>query len=133
MNPNEIKEALAKLKSPERMSVLLNLMLEEKMDFIELSRAYIDCLKIREQKNKKTFWGLAMPLATYWQYDKTKDQGKSKKDRTKLFTKVKAAYHLLRCEAFKDAEFEKDLEDFLGNYEYSEDEAGHPKFTPPKN
>ena len=105
---------------PDGRRYLLNeLMFGEYINFFDITAAYLATLQSKEKENKLTINGLAFPLCTYWRDDKSKK-------KFNLFSKSKAAYHLLKSKVFHTAPVEKDLSDWLKGHPYKEDENGYP-------
>ncbi len=109
--------ALKKLRSlgkNERNYVLLELLVNNEIDFTEVSSLYVESLKVKNKGQQVIISGLAFPAISY--FDGTKPD---------IFMKAKAAYNLLKSKVFHTAQCEKELKAFVKKHKYSEDENGY--------
>jgi hypothetical protein len=117
-----MEDLLTKLKGLKRSAlkyVILCLMIEGKLDYIELSEIYVDYLRQEQQKKHRMIFGMSIPLGHYWHAHK----GKKKHD---IFMKCRTAYSLLKSGMYHTAPIEKEFEEWLEKHPYEEDEYGNP-------
>lgn len=117
-------EEINKLEASEVFALIFLLLKTKKIDFIDLSNAYVEVLKDSNRNKSLVISGLAIPLISYWQ------NGKMMKSADHArFIRSKAAYNLLKSKMFHTAPIEKELEAYVDKYGYSEDENGMHKMT----
>jgi hypothetical protein len=114
---SKLLDELNKLDKDVLKYIIFSLLLDDKISYTDLSNIYVETLKEKQRKNSLLIAGMSIPLISYW--------GGGKLAKRK-FTKVKAAYHLLKSNMFKSAEIEKELQKCVDEFNYEEDEYGAP-------
>jgi len=111
------KQKLLELDKGKLHYLILELLVKEKISFLELSNLYTKYLEIQERKSRLNIAGLATMLSYFIPFNE------KKKDS---FIEAKSAYHLLKSGMFHTAKIEKDYEKIVEAYKYTEDEDGLP-------
>lgn len=116
----KIIEDLEKLDKNSLQFIIFQLMIKDKINYLELSNLYTEYLRDENKRKLINISGLATVLSMFWSEEKLKEPHKS-------FTKRKSAYHMLKSKVFKTAGFEKTLNHYLMDNPYIEDENGIPE------
>ena len=118
MKLKNIHNKLMKEKKNDVLELFLELLISEKIDYLDINEVYFMYLSLINKKQQMIIHGLATPLIHYW------ENPDIKLGKQKIFIKCKAAYYLLKSRVFNTALVEKDLQKFIKDNKYSEDENG---------
>ncbi len=114
----KLLEQLRKLSKFDLKEIVFNLLLEEKLSYVELSELYTESLNEKLKQNNVLINGMAWPLIAYWEGNE--------KEISRKHWKAKSAWNLLKSGVFRNTEIEKDLKKCIKKYGYEEDENGWP-------
>jgi len=117
-----IKEELNELPPLAIQEIIFDLLKTGAVDYVSLSEMYVDSLKKKNNEKETIINGLAIPLSQYW-------YGTKMPAKHLTFIRCKAAYNLLKSKIFHTAKIEKEYQELVDKYSYSEDENGHHKIN----
>lgn len=115
---NLIKKEMEALSKDERNHLILELMFEDKIDYITISNLYVNSLQKKERTLRLNILGLGNMLSVFVPFNKKK--------KNKKFIEGKSAYHILKSKIFRTAPIEKEYQEILKRTGYDEDEYGMP-------
>ena len=93
-------------------------LLSGRINFKDLSDAYVDYLETLKRHNRVLIQGLTIPLSQYFYSSKFKPK------KQEIFIRCKSAFNLIKSKMFLGTPFEKELKDLIEKYQYTEDENG---------
>jgi uncharacterized protein with beta-barrel porin domain len=97
--------------------IIQQLLINKKINYVEISNAYMGYLEYQNKKNRTVINGLAIPLSAYLDNRISKSQ--------KKFIEAKSAYNLIQAEMFTYTPYANNLQKYVDEAGYSEDENGH--------
>jgi len=120
MNYEDVQKLKWELKKcePEILNrIVYELMLEKYISYVDISKMYVSFLEVQDQARRIQGMKLAYAVSDFWDWTPHKRHQKSGNEQ---FIRSRAAYHMLPF--FRTSPFEKELENQLKEYPYTEDE-----------
>jgi hypothetical protein len=114
----KLKKEIENLNKTDLNSLIVELLIEEKIKYTEISNLYVYSLEKKEKDLRVNISGLASMLSYFVPFNRRK--------KDKKFIEGKSAYHILKSKVFKTAPIEKEYKEILKKTSYKEDEFGLP-------
>lgn len=118
-NYSKLKELFDGMEPIERQMFIYSLLLEGSIDYVQISEQYVETLKKIQEVQGRKLNNTSLRLVNTWQHIPAKE----------VFKRAATAYTILNSNIVEGALLEKELEQYLVEHPYSEDEYGFPIFS----